>query len=70
LGDGRINAYDSGNGRFLGQLKDSNGNVIRIDELWGLSFGGGNPNNGKTNQLFFTAGPNNYANGLFGLITP
>jgi len=70
LADGRITAYDSGNGRLLGQLKDSSGNVIRILELWGLSFGGGTPANGKTNQLFFTAGPNNYANGLFGLITP
>jgi hypothetical protein len=25
--------------------------------------------NGARNQLFFTAGPNNYANGLFGVIT-
>src|SRR5690348_18016240 len=56
LADGRITAYDSGNGRLLGQLKDSSGNVIRILELWGLSFGGGTPANGKTNQLFFTAG--------------
>ena len=25
--------------------------------------------NGAHNQLFFTAGPNNYADGLFGVIT-
>jgi uncharacterized protein (TIGR03118 family) len=69
LADGRINAYSEGNGRFLGQLRDSTGKVIAIDGLWSLTFGGGNPNNGRTNQLFFTAGPNNYANGLFGVIT-
>src|SRR5581483_1385117 len=69
LADGRINAYSSGNGKFIGQLRDSTGKVISIDGLWGLTFGGGNPNNGKTNQLFFTSGPNNYANGLFGVIT-
>ena len=27
------------------------------------------PNNGAHNQLFFTAGPDSYANGLFGVIT-
>jgi hypothetical protein len=27
------------------------------------------PRNGAHNQLFFTAGPNTYANGLFGVIT-
>jgi uncharacterized protein (TIGR03118 family) len=70
LADGRINAYSSGNGKFLGQLRDSTGKIISIDKLWGLTFGGGNPNNGNTNQLFFTAGPNNYANGLFGVINP
>jgi len=69
LADGRINAYSSGNGKFIGQLRDTSGKIISIDGLWGLAFGGGNPNNGKANQLFFTAGPNNYANGLFGVIT-
>lgn len=69
LADGRINAYSSGNGKFIGQLRDTAGKVISIDGLWGLTFGGDNPNNGKSNQLFFTSGPNNYANGLFGVIT-
>jgi uncharacterized protein (TIGR03118 family) len=69
LADGRINAYSSGNGRFLGQLRDQTGKIISIDGLWGLAFGAGNPNNGKTNQLFFTAGPDDYVNGLFGVIT-
>jgi hypothetical protein len=45
-----------------------NGEDIRINQLWGIEFGGGASANGATNQLFFTAGPDNYANGLFGVI--
>ena len=66
--DGRINAFDVHTGAFLGQLKDASGKALSIDQLWGLSFGGGTANNGATNELFFTAGPNEYANGRFGAI--
>jgi hypothetical protein len=34
-----------------------------------LDFGKGGGANGATNELFFTAGPDKYANGLFGMIT-
>jgi uncharacterized protein (TIGR03118 family) len=67
---GVINAYDVNTGAFLGQLKNRAGKVIEIDQLWGLDFGGGTPANGAVNQLFFTAGPQNYAQGLFGSIQP
>jgi uncharacterized protein (TIGR03118 family) len=67
--DGEINAFDPGTGGFLGHLADGNGRPIAIDQLWGLEFGKGAGANGATNELFFTAGPNNYANGLFGVIT-
>ena len=66
--DGRINAFDPTSGAFLGTLRDVNGQAIVINQLWALQFGNGG-NGGKPNQLFFTAGPNNYANGLFGMIT-
>jgi uncharacterized protein (TIGR03118 family) len=71
---GRINAFNPQTGQFLGPLRDTNGKPIEIDDVWALQFGhgqvGGPPsNNGTVNQLFFTAGPNNYANGLFGVIT-
>ena len=68
---GRINAFDPETGQFLGPLRDVNGKVIDIDNIWALQFGfgqNGGPN-GAHNQLFFTAGPNSYANGLFGVIT-
>jgi len=67
--EGQINAFDPGTGKFLGRLADGNGRPIAIDELWGLDFGKGAGANGATNELFFTAGPDNYANGLFGVIT-
>ncbi len=68
FGDGRINAFNATTGAFLGQLSDQNGNPIVNDGLWGLSFGNGG-NAGPTNTLFFTAGLNDEADGLFGAIT-
>ena len=66
--DGRINAFDPASGAFLGTLRDAEGQAIVINQVWALQFGN-DGNGGKHNQLFFTAGPNNYANGLFGMIT-
>jgi len=50
-------------------VKDSNGHPIMIDGLRGIEFGGGSPKDGLKNQLFFTAGPNQGTNGLFGMIS-
>jgi uncharacterized protein (TIGR03118 family) len=67
---GRINAFNPETGEFLGPLLDANGNPIEIDNVWALQFGqdGGGNANGAHNQLFFTGGPNGYANGIFGVI--
>lgn len=67
FGDGHINAYDPQKGRFLGQLMDRSGKAIVIDGLWGLAFGNGHTA-GARNTLFFAAGINDEANGLFGSI--
>ena len=70
FGDGQINAYELGaNGRYThkGELRE-NGHQITIDGLWALEFGNG-VNAGRTNELFFTAGPNDESHGLFGKIT-
>jgi hypothetical protein len=53
---------------FLGQLTDQNGNPLTIDGLWGIMFGNGGQA-GMTNELFFSAGLNDEADGLFGKIT-
>jgi len=68
LPNGTINAFNITTGKFLGTLKDASGKNIHIDQLWGLEFGGGSSSNGAVNQLFYTAGPSNYANGAFGVI--
>jgi len=67
-GDGHINAFDYTNHMFLGQLADTSGHTIAIDGLWALTFGGSSTADGQTNQLFFSAGPSGYADGLFGMI--
>jgi hypothetical protein len=70
-GPGHINAYDPNTGAYLGQLSQPNGTPIAIKGLWDLEFGDGTPDSGKTNQLFFDAGPNHPGDstgGLFGVI--
>src|SRR5262249_50703545 len=70
--DGRINAFDPGTGRFLGSMLRPDGTPVVIPGLWDLAFGAGGRENGKPDELFFTAGPNavDFAgNGLFGVIT-
>ena len=71
-GAGNINAFDPRTGAFLGPLRHPDGTPISIPGLWDLTFGGGSHLNGRTNQLFFDAGPNlpdPTGNGLFGVIT-
>ena len=65
---GTISGFNLETGQFVGTLKDKNGKNIAIDQLWGIAFGGGTANNGKTNQLFFAAGPYNNLAGTFGVI--
>jgi uncharacterized protein (TIGR03118 family) len=65
FGDGRINVFNPDNGAFLGQLHNKASKPITIDGLWGLDFGNGSLA-GETDELFFTAGINGEADGLFG----
>jgi uncharacterized protein (TIGR03118 family) len=66
-GDGHINAYDPGNGTFLGQLAADNGIPIAIPGLWALTFGNGHAG-GDSETLFFAAGVDDEAHGLFGAL--
>ena len=65
---GTINGFNLQTGEFVGTVKDINGKNIVINQLWGIEFGGGSANNGRTNQLFFTAGPAGNLAGTFGVI--
>ncbi len=66
FGDGRINAYDIRTGRWLGRLRRPNGHAVQIDGLWGLRFGNGVTGDRRT--LLFSAGIDDEAHGLFGMI--
>jgi len=59
-----------GNGEFQhrGPLHAAEGPPIAIQGLWALGFGKGAANNGPTNTLFFTAGPDDEQHGLFGTL--
>jgi uncharacterized protein (TIGR03118 family) len=67
FGDGKINAYDPDTGRWRGALMSDQNTALSIDGLWGIAFGNGLPNQ-PTSTLFFAAGPNNEANGVYGRI--
>lgn len=67
FGSGNIAAFDPKTGKFKGLLSDSNG-LITIDGLWGIKFGNGGLA-GPANTLFFSAGIDGEAHGLFGTIT-
>lgn len=65
---GTINGFDMSTGKFVGTITNSKGKPIKINQLWAIEFGGGTANNGKKNELYFTAGPNNNLDGTFGVI--
>jgi uncharacterized protein (TIGR03118 family) len=74
---GTIAAFNPVSGRFLGNLLDANSTPIAIDGLWGLEFDNRGSNEAGTQAnpstgpaLFFAAGINGYADGLFGTLTP
>jgi uncharacterized protein (TIGR03118 family) len=69
FGNGHINAFDPGTGEFLDKVRDAHGQAIAIDGLWTIKFGNGG-NGGDQNKLYFTAGPNDEADGLFGSLAP
>jgi uncharacterized protein (TIGR03118 family) len=68
FGDGRINAYEPATGTFRGTLSRSRGHPIEIDGLWGLAVGNG-VTAGNAATLYYAAGPEDEARGLFGKIT-
>ena len=75
-GSGTIAAYDLATGAFLGLVEDAAGNPLAINGLWALSPGNSasaansDPAGAPANELYFTAGPNHGAGGLFGYLKP
>jgi uncharacterized protein (TIGR03118 family) len=68
FGDGTISAFDPQTGSFLGQLLATGGSPLTIDGLWGLAVGN-DASAGSSHHVYFTAGPDDEAHGLFGILT-
>jgi uncharacterized protein (TIGR03118 family) len=65
---GWISAFSGGNDNdFRGPLRDASGKPLAIDGLWAIF--PGTFRNSDADTLYFTAGPNQQQNGLFGQIT-
>ena len=64
-GAGKIAAFNPTTGRFIDYLRDEAGQVIGLDGTWELTFGNG-ASLGDANALYFAAGPEGEAAGLFG----
>jgi uncharacterized protein (TIGR03118 family) len=69
FGNGRIHAFNAVSGQIEGTMLNLNGNPVVIDGLWALSFGSDSGRSGLATELFFTAGPNDEKDGLFGKLT-
>lgn len=69
FGSGRIAAFNGFTYRFEGFLKNPDDSILTIDGLWSITFGN-DATAGPANTLFFSAGINGEADGLFGTITP
>jgi uncharacterized protein (TIGR03118 family) len=66
---GTIAAFNPRTGRFMGNVLNAGGSTVNVDGLWALAFGNGGAS-GPGSTLFFSAGPDNESNGLFGTLTP
>jgi uncharacterized protein (TIGR03118 family) len=69
FGDGKIHAFNVFSGKDEGVLLNADGTQLSIDGLWALEFGGDAARDGLATELFFTAGPNDENDGLYGKIT-
>ncbi len=69
FGSGKIAAFDPVSGEFRGLVRGAHGRPMMIEGLWALSFGNG-ATAGPVDTLYFTAGIDDEAHGLFGTITP
>jgi uncharacterized protein (TIGR03118 family) len=67
FGDGTIDAFNLSTKTFDGRLLGLDGKPLVILGLWALTVGNDDVA-GSSNKLYFSAGPNDESNGLFGLI--
>ena len=68
-GEGRIAAYDLTSGNFIDDVRRPDGTRVANEGLWGLQFGNG-VSLGDRSALYFSAGPADETEGLFGALRP
>jgi uncharacterized protein (TIGR03118 family) len=61
---GQVNVFDQDTGKFLGTLKNAQGNPIRNPYLWSVIVGNGAAGT-DPDTLYLTAGPNDETHGVF-----
>jgi uncharacterized protein (TIGR03118 family) len=69
FGDGHVNAFDLATGRWVGMLIGNDRRPLEIEGLWGLAFGNGFLGQ-QIDSLYFTAGPKDESEGVYGVISP
>jgi uncharacterized protein (TIGR03118 family) len=69
FGSGWIAAFNGFTHQFIGYVLNPDNSLVTIDGLWSLTFGNG-ASAGPATTLYFTAGPDQETNGLFGTLTP
>jgi uncharacterized protein (TIGR03118 family) len=67
FGDGTVNGYDASSGAYKGTVVGASGTAFAAPGLWGIAFGN-DADNQPHNTLFYAAGTNNEANGVYGRI--
>jgi len=67
FGSGTIAAFDPETGAYLADIEDKKDHSFVISGIWGLVFGNG-ASLGDANALYFTAGPDDEKDGVFGSI--
>jgi uncharacterized protein (TIGR03118 family) len=68
FGGGQVASFNARTGAFGGLMEGTDGNPLVIDGLWGIRFGN-NGNAGSAKALYFAAGIQDEAHGLFGNLT-
>lgn len=69
FGSGTIAAYDPKTRNFIDLMRGATGKPIEIDKIWGLLFGNGE-SLGDKNALYYSAGPDDEKDGIFGSLRP
>ncbi|MFP4892941.1 TIGR03118 family protein [Paraburkholderia sp. EG304] len=67
FGDGMINAFNASTGQSMGPISGPNNSPIVEHGVWGIGFGN-DLSNQPSSTLFFAAGPNDEADGVYGRI--